>query len=264
MSPLKHGRNRITSALLAGVGDGAEMLDYGCGEALFALALATELGFSVHACDIDPELVRSLQDTHGDRVDFFVLPEQRPDLPFADGQLSAVTCCDVLEHMPEPLRLSSLAEMRRVLADDGVLVVTTPHKGLFSFADTENAKFRFPRLHRWVFTAVKGSEKYQERYGGEHYGNFSEEASRHAHFSAGELSQTIRAAGFQVQEIRYFTLIAPLLAPVLWAVETLVRRYPQLERVRALCWKIYVWDADLEPGTLGNSIAIRATPLPRA
>jgi ubiquinone/menaquinone biosynthesis C-methylase UbiE len=260
MSPLAHGRNRITSGMLAGVADGAEMLDYGCGEARFAIALSDERGLSVHACDIDPELVGELARAHGSSVDFFVLPEQQPDLPFPDRQLAAVTCCDVLEHMPEPLRLRSLEEMRRVLSDDGVLVITTPHRGLFSFADTENAKFRFPRLHKLIFTAVKGRAKYQERYGGDRYGNFSEDAERHVHFSAAELSRTIEAAGFRIQEVRYFTLIAPLLAPVLWLIETLARRRSAFNPLRALCWKIYVWDADLEPGRLGNSVAIRATP----
>jgi ubiquinone/menaquinone biosynthesis C-methylase UbiE len=263
-SVFTHGRNRVTHALIAGL-DVSEMLDYGCGHAKLAIAAAQELGLTVHACDVDATLIQELS-RDGNEVDFFTLAEDRPQLPLADGQMSLITCCDVIEHMPPTLRHAALREMRRVLADDGALIVTVPHKGLLSVADPENAKFYFPRLHRLLYRLMKGSEKYQRRYGGERFGNFSAGAERHLHFSRRELAQILDDAGFEVEEVRYYTLIYPLARTLLWLAEGVRGRMLGSERLLKLCWALYNWDADVEPGPLACAIAIRARPrrAPRA
>jgi SAM-dependent methyltransferase len=46
-------------------------------------------------------------------------------LPFADATFDTVFCSQVLEHVPEPWL--ALAEFRRVLKDDGHLILTVPH-----------------------------------------------------------------------------------------------------------------------------------------
>jgi ubiquinone/menaquinone biosynthesis C-methylase UbiE len=254
-----HGRNRITYELLTR-SPVKTLLDYGCGHAQFALAAADELGLEVYAGDADPALVAQLQAEHRNGVTFFQISEQQPRLPLRDGQASAVICCDVLEHMDHQARLAALREMHRVLAGDGAIVVTTPHKGLFSVLDPENAKYHFPAAHRLLYKLVKGRAKYEERYGGERYGNFSAGSSRHLHFSASELSQMLNEAGFEVHEVRYFMLVYPLVRTVLWGVESLAKRVPALSRLGRLLWRVYLWDADLEPGRLGFCIAVRALP----
>ncbi len=253
-----HGRSRVTLELLRR-GELTDLLDYGCGRAAFALAAADELGLTVHACDIDATLIAQLQQSEGGSVNFFAISESQPELPFDDGQLSAVSCCDVLEHMSGELRISVLKELHRVLADGGALVVTTPHKGLFSSADPENAKHRFPRIHRFVYTRAKGVEKYRERYEGERYGNYSSGASRHVHFSTRALTQTLQAAGFEVQETSYFGLMSPVIHPLLWLAESLAGRVPSARPLKQLFWKMYIWDTDLNPGRLASGIAVRAS-----
>jgi len=251
-----HGRNRVTYQLLAGR-EIDEALDFGCGGAEFARALGRELGLVVHACDINAELIGKL-DQLQTGVHFFAIAEDRPELPLADGQVSAITCCDVLEHMPPRSRSHALAEMRRVLAEDGILVLTTPHRSPLSWADPENVKFNFPRLHKAVYLVAKGRARYQARYGGERYGNFTEGAEKHMHFSATELSEMLSSAGFEVDEVRYFRLFYPFVRTLLWASESLAGRVPGGRAFRRAMWRAYTWDADLEPGRLGDSIAIRA------
>jgi ubiquinone/menaquinone biosynthesis C-methylase UbiE len=235
-----------------------QLLDYGCGHAGFAVAAATELGLKVHGCDINADLIDDLRGRYGPSINFFTVSDSEPRLPLEDGQVSTVTCCDALEHMPAALRVTALREMRRVLADDGVLVVTTPHKGLLSAADPQNVKYHFPRIHRFVYTAFKGRDKYERRYGGQRFGGFSSGARRHAHFSARQLSEMLREAGFTVEQIRYYTLLYPLVKTVLWFAESAAGRVYGARRLRALCWRVYLWDADLEPGRLSSSIGIRA------
>ena len=161
------------------------------------------------------------------------MAEDGPRLPLADGGISLVTCCDVIEHMPPTLRSEVLSEMRRVLADDGALIVTVPHKGLLSIADPENAKFHFPRAHKLLYTRLKGSQKYELRYGGERFGNFSSGAERHQHFSRQELTQILRDAGFEVQEVHYYTLIYPVARMALWLTEGLRGEGPRLRAAAA-------------------------------
>lgn len=263
-SVFARGRNRATHTLMAGL-DVREMLDYGCGQAKLAVAAAQELGLTVHACDVDAQLIEELN-SNGSGVDFFAVAEDRPRLPLADGRISVITCCDVIEHMPPALRSTVLGEMRRVLADDGALIVTVPHKGLLSVADPENAKFYFPRSHRLIYKLLKGSEKYELRYGSGRFGNFSSGAERHLHFSRRELTRILTDAGFEVQEVRYYTLIYPLARMVLWLAEGLRGKVWGSERLLKLCWRLYDWDANVEPGRLACAIAVRAQPTrdPRA
>jgi dolichyl-phosphate beta-glucosyltransferase len=55
-------------------------------------------------------------------------------LPLRDGSATVVTLLDVIEHLDDPV--VTLREAGRVLADDGVLVVTVPaHESLWSGAD---------------------------------------------------------------------------------------------------------------------------------
>jgi SAM-dependent methyltransferase len=273
-SVFAHGRNRVTYSLLTGL-DVMQLLDYGCGNARFAITVAKELGITVHACDIDVDQIESLARHNGNEVNFFVVSEEYPELPLADNQVSAAICCDVLEHMPAASRMTVLREIQRVLTHDGVLIVTTPHKGLFSALDPENAKAYFPRIHKYVYTLAKGRDEYERVYGAEEaggregagarkrFGNYSAGSKRHVHFSARELSELVTAAGFEVEEIRYFSLIHPLIRTILWIAENLAGRVKGADRLRVLCWKAYLWDADLEPGKLAFSVAIRAGKLAR-
>lgn len=235
-----------------------ELLDYGCGHAGFAIAAARELGLNVHACDINADLIDELKGRHGENPDFFAVSGSKPRLALEDGQVSAVTCCDALEHMSAESRVTALREMRRVLADDGILVVTTPHKGLLSVADPQNVKYYFPRVHKLAYRLLKGREKYERRYGGQRHSGFSSGVQRHDHFSKGELSEMLTAAGFQVEEVRYYTLFYPLIKALLWFAESAVGRVYGARRLKALCWDLYFWDADFEPGRIASSIGIRA------
>ncbi len=257
----RRGRNGATYALLAGH-EVPALLDYGCGDARLALAIAEEFEIEVHACDVDAAKIERLAREHGDEVDFFAVPDGRPQLPLADDSVSAITCCDVFEHMPASLRREVLAEMRRVLRPDGILVLTTPHKGLFGFLDPENFKYHFPRLHETVYSLARGRDKYRRTYGdAAHFGNYSGGHTRHVHFNRAELAALVAEAGFEVDEVRYFSLFQPLIRGVLWTAEGLAGRLPGAERLRSACWKLYWWDSGLEPGRLGYAIGIRARPV---
>lgn len=261
----RHGRSRVALELLARP---HSVLDYGCGNGKFAAHVAEVLEIQVDACDVNPALVAKAAVEPGVRP--YLISAKIPLVPIESGLFEAVTCCDVLEHMSEDVRRTALAEMHRVLSDDGTLIVTTPHKGLLSFADPENFKFHVPRLHRIAFSALKGRERYERIYGGMQFGNYSGEgAQRHRHFSTDELARILREAGFQVETVRYYTLIHPFARTALWTAQGLRHRLASSSRFadRACtalvrwCWRLYRWDADLECGRISGSIAVRASKI---
>lgn len=59
-------------------------------------------------------------------------------LPFRDDSFETILCLEVLEYVPDPGL--ALSELRRVLGDDGVLLVATP---FLHRADTEHDYWRF-------------------------------------------------------------------------------------------------------------------------
>lgn len=67
-------------------------------------------------------------------------------LPFGDETFDVILCAEVLEHMHTPAR--ALAEMRRVLKTDGVLLLTTPFAYPIHYAPTDYYRFtRFGLMH---------------------------------------------------------------------------------------------------------------------
>ena len=66
------------------------------------------------------------------------------NLPFKDKTFDLVIMGDVLEHVENEDK--SLSEIHRVLKEDGLLIVTAPHKGLFSFMDIDNYSWYYRKL----------------------------------------------------------------------------------------------------------------------
>jgi SAM-dependent methyltransferase len=99
---------------------GNRLLDVGCGEGQF-LRRASRT-FAAHGVDLSSEGVAAARAATPQAV---IEIGSAMNLPFGNESFDVVTCFDVLEHLDDPR--ASLAEMRRVLASAGVLVVSTPN-----------------------------------------------------------------------------------------------------------------------------------------
>jgi SAM-dependent methyltransferase len=133
-------------------------LDVGIGDAAFLHALHEST--AMHVVGVDPH-AGYLAAAHAQWPDLR-LAHVGDELPFASGVFDSVTMLDVLEHTAD--ERATLAEVHRVLRPGGLLVLTVPARHLFSFLDPDNVKFRFPRLHRTVYSARFGSTRYHERF----------------------------------------------------------------------------------------------------
>jgi SAM-dependent methyltransferase len=131
------GRRRVLRAALDRIvlHPGARLLDAGCGSGRTLDELA-RYG-RVAGVDANPDAVerahcRGHRDVRVARVE---------ELPFRAESFDVVTCLDVVEHTPDDR--ATLAELRRVTREGGVLLVTVPaYQSLWSWHDVVNLHFR--------------------------------------------------------------------------------------------------------------------------
>ena len=172
-------------------------LDVGCGTGEFLAVLAGTTERACRGVDPHPGYVREARQRHR-QLDIALTAVGAP-LPYSDGSFSSVSLLDVLEHCPDEDDL--LSEVRRVLRPGGVLVLTVPARHLFSWLDPDNVKFRFPRIHRTVYSLRFGADVYRERFvdtGNGLFGDLSLGRSEHTNYLPEWLADRLRGHGFEI------------------------------------------------------------------
>lgn len=133
---------------------GAHLLEIGCFHGAF-LALARLAGYSVRGLELSPEICRRASTNFG--IDTLVGPLQKHNIP--SHSLDVIVMFDVLEHLDDPV--GTLTECRRVLKQDGVLMIQTP---------------AFPLQHTYASLREQGSPFLKMLLPNEHLFLFSTES----------------------------------------------------------------------------------------
>jgi malonyl-CoA O-methyltransferase len=129
-----HDRNPLVAleepVVWAAVGDvaGRRVLDLGCGTGRHAVWLALH-GASVTAVDFSAGMLQRAAAKPGAEKVAFVVHDLHERLPFADGSFDVVVSGLVLEHLRELAPF--FADARRVLAAEGLAVVSAMHPAMF-------------------------------------------------------------------------------------------------------------------------------------
>src|SRR5271165_1106431 len=137
----------------AGLAGKKRVLDVGCGTgygtAFMAEAAASALGF-----DISPEAVDYATLHHGQKAKFAVGSAEC--FPGEIGSFDLVTAFEVIEHLTDWRRL--LSEANRVLADNGLFLVSTPNKTYYGEARQEEGPNPF-HIHEFEFAEFREALK---------------------------------------------------------------------------------------------------------
>jgi SAM-dependent methyltransferase len=189
---------------------GRRVLDVGCGQGELLRAIADRVDCALTGVDFAIRRLRGLDDL-GAHARLVAHDLARP-LPFADHAFDVAFCTETLEHLKRPDL--ALAEIRRVLAPGGRLVLSVPNAtGFFPWN-------RVPRLvpGRWLRRRLLPYE---------HPGNTDQPID--TSFEYDEIVALVEGTGFQIEARtgwRYFRYLQmlPLVRPVYAAA------YPAVER----------------------------------
>lgn len=224
--------------------EGGPVLDVGCGNGIYTSWLARK---STPAFGIDHNL-KNLTWGKREFPHVHFLMSNGEALPFPDEYFNAVMLTEVLEHTRDDQQ--TLKEIHRVTIPGGVLLISTPHKGLFGWLDPDNLTNR-------LFDSVRRL-RIPKPGGGRFYEKFRYDV--HRHYSAQQLS-TLLGEDWQIEEIYYGGF---LLYPLLYGVENMIDAFSK----KRSYWKnlrvlrsLRAFDFNLRFGKLSYNIALRCRRL---
>jgi 2-polyprenyl-3-methyl-5-hydroxy-6-metoxy-1,4-benzoquinol methylase len=163
-----HARRFHTAQRVVQPYAGAALLDYGCGDGTF-LALVRDLFPRSVGAEIDPALVEDARRRFGEGDGLrFIHTDELAGLP--DGGFGVVTCMEVLEHCTPEVAEGVIAQLRRLVAAEGVAIVSVP---------VETGAALLVKTAARAVAGLRGVSGYQDR----------------ERYSAGELARMVFAGG---------------------------------------------------------------------
>lgn len=154
------------------------LLDIGCGKGE-NISVYAEKAIKAYGIDFLEEFIWNARLRYPN-VSFLIATAEH--LPFKEEIFDGVILNDVLEHVTNEER--TIKEAYRILKPHGFLILSVPHKGLFSFLDPEN----FIYHHSWIFKTLIAPLIREKRLIGKHY---SKSQREHKHYFLKEIRQLL-------------------------------------------------------------------------
>lgn len=109
---------------------GMQVLDLACGEG-YGSALLAETAESVIGVDIDQGTIDQAQKKY-QKENLRYMEGDAAAIPLPDHSVDAVVSFETIEHISEELQQKFLREINRVLKPDGLVIMSTPNKAIYS------------------------------------------------------------------------------------------------------------------------------------
>jgi SAM-dependent methyltransferase len=126
---------------------GRRVLDVACGEG-YGAALLGAVAASVVGVDIDIATIENARSTYGDGTRVRFVAASGTSLPLSSGSFEVIVSFETIEHLDAAEQPGMLAEFARVLSPEGVLVISSPNKRLYSDARGYVNPFHLHELYR--------------------------------------------------------------------------------------------------------------------
>jgi len=156
------GRGKLTYEWLPNIN---KLLDIGCAYGYYTKFYLNKCK-NVYGIDPNEDLIKIAKKRYP-KIKFKIGSAEK--IPFKDNYFDVVLLNDVLEHVNNEEK--TLSEIYRVLKENGIIILTVPHKGLFRFMDVDNyswyARNKFPKLYKIIrkeITVKPGYEKKHRHY----------------------------------------------------------------------------------------------------
>lgn len=118
--------HRVRYSWAASLAEDRDVLDAGCGLG-WGTALLAERARGATGLDLSPVSIEEAEREYGGLANF--REGDLLDIPFGDDSFDLVVCFEAIEHIEDPDRV--LDEMRRVLRPDGLLLASSPNRGVY-------------------------------------------------------------------------------------------------------------------------------------
>lgn len=142
---------------------GKKVLDLACGEG-YGSNLMAERAHSVVGVDVSSESVQHAADTY-QKANLKFCQGNAAALCFSDASFDVVISFETIEHLAEQTKM--IQEIRRVLRSDGILVMSSPNRPIYSEESGEHNEFHVKELDYDEFDALLKTEFPSVRYYGQ-------------------------------------------------------------------------------------------------
>ena len=132
-------------ALARQLGLHRSVLDVACGEG-YGSAMLAESADRVVGVDISAEAIRHAGNRYGHLANLEFITASCDSLPFPDASFDLAISFETIEHIET--QPAFIAELARVLRPDGVLLLSSPNKRLYSDAHDYHNEFHVRELYR--------------------------------------------------------------------------------------------------------------------
>ena len=144
--PTEQGRIRLEHyhryAMVLDLVEGKAVLDIACGEGYGSVFMA-DVAHTVVGVDISEEAIRHASSLY-ERLNLKFCQGSATNLEFQDDSFDLVVSFETIEHLAEQEQM--LAEIRRVLRPNGVLVISSPNRPIYSEESGEHNEFHVKEL----------------------------------------------------------------------------------------------------------------------
>ncbi|KAB8054809.1 glycosyltransferase [Janthinobacterium rivuli] len=142
---------------------GKHVLDVACGEG-YGSSMLAEVAVAVTGVDISSEAVLHAEATYV-KPNLTYLEGSATALPFADASFDMVVSFETIEHLAGQVEM--VAELRRVLRPEGMLVISSPNRPVYSEESGEHNEFHVKELDFAEFDALLKAQFPAVRYLGQ-------------------------------------------------------------------------------------------------
>lgn len=133
------------------------VLDAACGEGYGSNIIAS-VAKNVTGLDIDADTIERAKVTYSEQNNLHFLQGSIESIPLGNESIDAVVSFETIEHVSEQIQHNFLNEIARVLKKDGILVMSTPNKEIYSDLYNYSNEFHVKEFYHDEFLEYLGEK----------------------------------------------------------------------------------------------------------